>query len=866
MNWDEQLATCHMGDDRRIQRAIEVGKKNEQSFTLVKNWCAHVRIERFGGIGMVEEATGLPIGHHGLVCDHAPAGGIMSWDIQEAAVEFYDLHCQNCSLRKPVGVPNLGSWVAERDTQVAKRQAAADAEAKKIATRLDKRRKDRTALRKGLPPVAADVIDQIEELDSQRTPELATRLAETARLAPEAFPPTVIEYAFGLLESREDWFDEAGLNILAKLTVDVSRLVRCAMVCLQHWSATQTAASVLMAHLSFADKTLIPAVLPALIRMASPPRVVFDSDVVPKIEPLARVNEAYPAQVITALDGLLDKEPAYVGLAACAIKVLVEQDPALGVRFARSLIAKLVRASWMPAPDDYGGETEDVVADLLNAVVAAFLQAPDAVDTLLQKFRAGASEAGEVRITSIYSRVLGAGRFRKARAIAAADRIAFRRLLWEAPKTTNEKVLDEIQRIISNRPYELIDLAREEIDNLLGVAIQMDERVMAFDAEPKPTNATTLDLLERGNQRQVLTSLRRSFVKWAAAGAAAAAKPSSYLEVMKGLPEDREEFAACMIQNSVALMETVVGLNAVLPSLYSALVGTSVMRRGSAAYAVGKMPWRQLENAPDLLLEAFVTTLTDPYVYVHRSAISALGRIDLPDKFNARARNAVLQILFVYENNLKRADIVLESIELLASRYLTPNERAGRAGTFCVNLLARLPAWRISSDIRFFARQFAHATGLMDLLVASLLAPDTTDYGAEHILEALADLPAEVIFAHRAKLAKIPVSDNRRDRYHLLEVIQILARSGAWAEAEQLSATAVTAIPETVREMSTRLTFELTHVAAAFEHALATSDRNSAATLAARWRELNALKEANDREADHRHDPLRNVRRTPGSV
>jgi hypothetical protein len=48
--------------DRRIQEAIEIGQANKRTVELVQNWCAHVRIERFGGVGLVEQQTGLPIG------------------------------------------------------------------------------------------------------------------------------------------------------------------------------------------------------------------------------------------------------------------------------------------------------------------------------------------------------------------------------------------------------------------------------------------------------------------------------------------------------------------------------------------------------------------------------------------------------------------------------------------------------------------------------------------------------------------------------------------------------------------------------------------------------------------------------------
>lgn len=815
---------------------------------------------------MIEGATGLPIGHHGLTCDHAPTGGMMCWDVRDAALDFYDRNCHDCKMRQAVGIPNLGSWVAERDVAVAKRKKAEDAKAAEIASKLAGRQTKRRELRAGLPPAASNVVDQIEELDLLRTPELTARLVETARLAPDAFPPAVVEHVFELLEAKEQWFDEAGLKVLAALGADPRRLARCAMVCLQNWSAMRTAASVLFARLPLADEALIPDVLPAVIRMASPSLDSFENHR-PKIATLVRFNAAFPKQVAASLDSLLDRDPPHISLAACALEVLARRDPALAVRFARDLISKLVRAPWMPDPDDHSHDHNNSAArDLQNAIVAAFLCNPDAVDALLQSFWAGASENGEARIFSVYARVLRAGRFRKVRAIASADRLAFRHLLWEAPKTKNDEVFREIQRAINHDPGDFVDLAGDEIDALLGAAILMDARVVAFDAEPKPTNATLLSVMERSNQRRVLIDLRDCFVRWAAAGAAARGTLESYLKVLEGLPEDRDEFAACMIENSVALMDTAAGLNEVLPVLYSALVGASVVRRGSAATAVGEMPWRQRENAPDLLFEAFLTTLSDPYVYVHQSAMIALSRFRLPANYDARVRNGLLNVLLAHEKDTRRQELVLECIELLASRYLTAEARAGKAGAYFVSLLTKMPAWRISNNIGSFARDLAHARGLVDLLIAYLLDPETSDYGEEGVLEALAGLPIEVVYANRGKLAEIPVGADMSARFRVLDVIEILTRSRAWSEAEQLAAAAVAAIPNTVREAPQRLIFELAHVAAAFEHALAKGDFDRAATLATRWRGVKAAQEANDRERTQRPDPLRHLRGAAGDV
>ena len=52
--------------DQRIQEAIEIGQKNKEIIELAQNWCAHLRFEVTGGIGLVEMQTGLPIGARGI--------------------------------------------------------------------------------------------------------------------------------------------------------------------------------------------------------------------------------------------------------------------------------------------------------------------------------------------------------------------------------------------------------------------------------------------------------------------------------------------------------------------------------------------------------------------------------------------------------------------------------------------------------------------------------------------------------------------------------------------------------------------------------------------------------------------------------
>jgi hypothetical protein len=46
-----------MSKDRDIERAVVSGERNQRTMELVQNWCAHAKVEKFGGTGLVEQQT-----------------------------------------------------------------------------------------------------------------------------------------------------------------------------------------------------------------------------------------------------------------------------------------------------------------------------------------------------------------------------------------------------------------------------------------------------------------------------------------------------------------------------------------------------------------------------------------------------------------------------------------------------------------------------------------------------------------------------------------------------------------------------------------------------------------------------------------
>ena len=106
--------------DDQITRAIQIGEENAVILQLCQNFCVNLQVERFGGTGMVEVATGLPIGSRSFKCQHASAGGMAGMDLRMIALDFFDRNCKGCEKRVPVRMPNLSDVVAMNQRQVSR--------------------------------------------------------------------------------------------------------------------------------------------------------------------------------------------------------------------------------------------------------------------------------------------------------------------------------------------------------------------------------------------------------------------------------------------------------------------------------------------------------------------------------------------------------------------------------------------------------------------------------------------------------------------------------------------------------------------------------------------------------------------------
>ncbi len=847
-----------MRDEQRIDNAIEAGKKNRRAKKLVENWCSHARVVKFGGTGLIEAQTGLPIGHHSIECDYAEARGIATWLIADAALDFHDRNCVGCAHRAPVRFPNLIELLKVRHEQRQRRQIEERRLAKEVADALAVRHERRQALRCQLDALGATVIDHLDALDRESSGEAREALLNTARLAPEVFATPLVEHCFSLLEARERWFDDTGLKLLQELRVDPARLTRCALLCLGQHSSVDLAAAIVEANLRHVDEALIEKALPALVLLALPPHTLLMTErrLVPG--PLLAVHRAYPKPVEVTINKLFREGGVSALRIACrAMIVLSEQDRSIAARFARSIATKLARSDHFQNEENFSDEVDDLVHDMREALAKAIQQAPDETDALIVKFLEGARGQGQAQLYGAYREVLHVRRRqREAVTLTRAHTVSIKRLLWVATTSQEEEVTKELQYAFSSSPGELVALAREEIDGLLGAALLLDDRLNAQDTQSKVAGADTLTALEMWSERNTLYHLRTRFICWAAEGAAADREASEkYMALLAGVPVERESMRATLLEAASSITSTPEGLAIVLPALYSAMVGISNRMRAAAAALLEDMDYQRKDDLPELVLEALVMQLSDPYVIVHRAAVKALDGIELPEGLTSNAMRALWTLILVYADDRKADDFLMQCIRIFINRYASKQQLKGKVGQYLISLMHKMRPYVVSRELGFLGRVLESNDAFALLLLHLAKNPEASEYDEKRIFDAMSKLPS-VVGANRAAFEAAATAISGRQH---LAFIEVLTRAGAWEEAARVAEAAYAKIPDTNWHRPRRLAAKLDRIATSFERAIAAGEVKTLQGLATEWRDTCAEIEQDRAKNEERRHPLKGL-------
>jgi hypothetical protein len=344
--------------------------------------------------------------------------------------------------------------------------------------------------------------------------------------------------------------------------------------------------------------------------------------------------------------------------------------------------------------------------------------------------------------------------------------------------------------------------------------------------------------LERNAQRSTWSNLRKLLLEWAATAARGSPlHTEQYLQVLDGIPEGRGALRSAFVLKAKHFMDSPEGLNAMLPRLYSAMVGTSVRLRAAAAEALGELGEQGQQNLPELVFEAFTALLGDPYKMVHRTAVKTLRRLTLPMTLQATAKAALGQWINVYaRQHAEDADaaFLIDSMRLYWHRFASDQERDTLRPLY-IRILQQVKSHIVLGEIRWLRAELGDADGFPALIVKLLSEPRLSEHELEALLDTLDTLRPEMIRAHRQRLGEI-AADEATSLFVTMRLVQMLTYAGAWTEAARATDGVQRRIPATTEHHPLKLQANLWRLATQFEEALSQEHLADVAGLASQWK------------------------------
>ena len=768
-----------------------------------------------------------------MECDNAPAGGMACWDFGEAALDFYDRNCSDCEARSPVGLPNLSKLVGERDEARRIADARQKIERDRADQALAQRRDARLELRPELNPVNQAIIDDLDAYDRNHEDVDRQRLIEAARLAPDRFNPRTIDLIFDQA-SQSGLIALVALEIAAHVAPVERRTTLLAQRQFREGLGRETAASLLCANLTQIAEPDLVALIPEAARYASPDHDQFFGGGQPPHDSklLNAIWDYKPEAVRAGIDKILERNTARSSqLAGRTMRIILERDPTAASSFVRVATSRYVRAKLLLSDlGDYAS-----LGDMAGAIDLLWNIEPEAVDNVLQDLGIGADIDAKRNIAKLYELALCDRSLHNEKADLSDERlrIGLNRLTWLPSQVLDQEVLSTVSSALRYPPEQLWPLVEKHIDQLIGAALLLDQHLATADAK-QDENVPFLEHLEKGNLRSAAYDVIKNFLKTAAKAARSEKAREEFIVAVQAIPEDRALLRGIALKALAEMATDVAGLKAVLPLLYSGMVGADVLGRAKAASALSEIPTRNWQNLPPLVYEVFCALLLDQFVAVHQSAARTLRRISLPEQLKPRAGFALFQLVSAYTDSEKDDDFLVDCISELA-RLAKHLPEPGKVRDFCCHALLKAEPLYVRSEVTSLRHSLQDCDNFT-LVVAHILPEYAHNMNSrDEEAKLIHSLTSDGVKRHRSKLVELGRKFADEEMWMATLIADALYRAGAADEASDVLRHMEIKFEATVKDKSRALFVGFPLLAYQMERALVDGDIERWAALSEQW-------------------------------
>ncbi|EKO3516609.1 hypothetical protein LA983_001029 [Vibrio fluvialis] len=703
------------------KHAVEAGERNLHAIKLLNNWCQHAELTRSAGRGMIEEFTGLPIGHMGVQCRFSKRNSMLSWMLEDSAYDFYKNNCEKCEKRVPVGLPNILSFIEPRERAAERRKAELEEIKKEKEIRQLARKKERALLRYELSLEETFVIDLIDDLDKFDLESDDPRLEQLASLAPETFTRKIVEHLLPAILEEYLPYTTPAAKALLKAELKQSERIAVAVYLISSNVILPLAVDVVLedaANLSDQDLRT------ALYRFSSiaveiPPSMRVGVTEQRKIDtgPVRTLFEKRTVDICAEVGTLLsDSDPEKVRMALEIMLAIGSKQ--LFSKHNKGIFAKLMRRKILLPRER---RDSSILFYLRKVASKCFKLFPEDTDNLIQSFLADNDDIGRQEAYKMYSSVLRFP-YREKVQVDKPHKVAFKRLLWAATENPENNSNEAVQ-FFRHSWDEYAILAIEHFDELIGAAATLDEKYERISKESfleLPNNA--LHEMDKRNKLSAIDSLQGTFIEWAAMGAKSKGSDGveEFLNLYRKLPESQTRMRGNMIKRVAKLLIGVESLTIVLSDWYRALMDENTLIRASAVQAWEDVPYTLVNDFPYLFFEAFSVLLSDPYVIVHKSAVRSLRFRSFPEDRSNLLKKRLFDLILVYSKEDKQDEFIVDCIDVFSVQCIQSEEIKGKFGHILSTILLSLEGNALYHAIDHLRYSFNDAPGFTKVAVKSI--------------------------------------------------------------------------------------------------------------------------------------------------
>lgn len=351
----------------------------------------------------------------------------------------------------------------------------------------------------------------------------------------------------------------------------------------------------------------------------------------------------------------------------------------------------------------------------------------------------------------------------------------------------------------------------------------------------------------------MMRELMDAFVEWASEAAAGDdTSVAKIVDMFDTIPDGRDDLRGALLGAMKALSGDLAGLKLVLPHLYTALVGSSVLGRSNAATAVGELPYRSRANIPDLLFEAFSALLWDQYVAVHKAAVNAFHRATLPEQFRPNAALAILNLIHYYRVQSNEDQFLAKCVRIVSGMVDLFGEGNAKVRRYLIEVAMGIDPLFLRSDIQSLSYSLGSEPEFAKL--AAYMVPHLVDHYNQS--DAAINLLGQVSpdgFKTNAQAfhdAAITVLDH--DLKTSLGIVEAFFRANMLNEADTLVTALLTNNGDTMRRQRRGTLLRWPQLALRFERAVSARDLDAIGEISRAWSKVAAV-DTQDKEDKREH-------------